>query len=287
MESKLPPRLGIPILLLIAVTFGANHIAARTAFDHGASVATGVFARSIVTALVVFALLRWQGVSLAMPRATLWRAALIGVLVAVQSYCLYSAVAQIPVALALLAFNTFPMFLALLSWATGRGRPGTRSMIAMPIALAGLSIALDAWGKPLSAGVLWAVAAGLTFAFVLFLSEAWLKNMDGRIRSMLAMATTAVVVGILGGITGTFALPTDGLGWLGLALLSVFYGTAITALFVVLPRLGSANYSVVLNFEPIAVLFLAWMILGQAVAPLQIFGAFIVVGAIVWLGLRK
>jgi len=31
----------------------------------------------------------------------------VGVLIAVQSFCIYSAVARIPVALALLAFNTF------------------------------------------------------------------------------------------------------------------------------------------------------------------------------------
>jgi drug/metabolite transporter (DMT)-like permease len=51
--------------------------------------------------------------------------------------------------------------------------------------------------------------------------------------------------------------------------------------------MGSANYAVVLNFEPISLLFLGWVILGQAIAPLQILGAFIVVGAIAWLGLKS
>jgi drug/metabolite transporter (DMT)-like permease len=42
-----------------------------------------------------------------------------------------------------------------------------------------------------------------------------------------------------------------------------------------------------LNFEPIAALILGYLILGQSVAPLQIVGAFIVIGAIVSLGLAK
>jgi drug/metabolite transporter (DMT)-like permease len=42
-----------------------------------------------------------------------------------------------------------------------------------------------------------------------------------------------------------------------------------------------------LNFEPIALLGLAWVFLGQAATPLQILGAFVVVGAIVWLGVAK
>jgi drug/metabolite transporter (DMT)-like permease len=35
------------------------------------------------------------------------------------------------------------------------------------------------------------------------------------------------------------------------------------------------------------VLGLAWLVLGQAVAPLQILGAFVVVGAIMWIGLAR
>ena len=287
MEAKLPPRLGVVILMLIAVTFGANHISARIAFDHGASVVTGVFARSLFTSLAVFALLRLQGVPIALSRVQLWRAALIGVALAVQSYCLYSAVSQITVALALLAFNTFPVMLSLMTWAAGRGRPSARAAIAMPIALAGLSIALDVWGKPLGAGVLWALAAGFAFASALFLTDLWLKEVDGRIRSALTMATIALLVAVIGAAAGAFRAPADATGWLGVALLSVFYGLAITSVFVVLPRMGSASYAVVLNFEPISLLFLGWVILGQVIAPLQIFGAFIVVGAIVWLGLAR
>ena len=287
MTAKLSPRLGVVILLVIATTFGANHICARIAFDHGASVATGVFARSAFTAVAVFALLKLQGVAIALPRATLARAALIGLALAVQSYCLYSAVARIPVALALLAFNTFPMILSLMSWACGRGRPGARALAAMPVALAGLAIALDVWGKPLGVGVLWALGAALSFAAVLFLTDLWLKEVDGRVRSMLAMATTAVAVALAGGATGAFVAPADATGWLGIALLSVFYGLAITTLFVVLPLLGSASYAVVLNFEPISLLALGWLILGQAVSPLQVFGAFVVMGAIAWLGLTR
>jgi drug/metabolite transporter (DMT)-like permease len=93
------------------------------------------------------------------------------------------------------------------------------------------------------------------------------------------------LVTLLGGVAaGDFALPADGTGWFALALLTAFYGTAITSLFVVLPRLGAVNNMAVLNFEPIAVLGLAWLILDQTVAPRQIAGALIVVGAIAWMG---
>ena len=84
-------------LLLLACTFGANHVAARVAFDHGVDVATAVAVRSLGTALVV-ALIVWANrVSLRMSTRH-WRfMLLIAGLVCIQSVCLYSAVARIPV----------------------------------------------------------------------------------------------------------------------------------------------------------------------------------------------
>jgi drug/metabolite transporter (DMT)-like permease len=44
---------------------------------------------------------------------------------------------------------------------------------------------------------------------------------------------------------------------------------------------------VALSFEPIALLGLAWLFLGQSVKPLQLVGAILTVGAIAWLGVAK
>lgn len=289
----MPRWAGIGLLLLIATVFGSNHVAARVAFEHGANVTTAVAFRSTGTAFAVLGLLLAQGVPLRVPRATLARSLFIGLCIAAQSYCLYSAVARIPVALALLAFQTFPMLLALISWLAGAERPSRRVLAAMPLALAGLSLALGVWGRggdlagrwgEIGAGVLWALGASVSFALAMFLTMRWQSGMDGRLRSFFSMSVVAVVVLAGGALGGAFALPADGTGWLALLLLTALYGSAITAMFVLLPRLGMVNNAAVLNFEPIAVLGIAWVVLGQAVAPLQIAGAFVVVGAILWMG---
>ena len=293
MDAKLPPRLGIVILLVIATTFGANHVAARVAFDHGTSVAAAVSTRSGFTALFLLLLLRVNGLSLRMQRPTLWRALLVGVLVATQSFCLYSAVARIPVALALLVFQTCPMLFVLLTWAMGKEPPRLAALLPMGVALLGLAFALnlrigDLSGfAALATGVAFAFGAALAFTLVLYFNAHWLKALDGRVRTFLMMAVTATLVLAGGASAGSLALPADATGWLGLALLTLLYGIAITSLFVVLPRLGGASSTVALNFEPIAVLALAWVLLGQAVSGLQIVGAFLVVGSIAWLGASK
>lgn len=298
--STLPRWLGVSLLLLIAVTFASNHVAARLAFDHGANVATAVAVRSFGTALFVLVLLQRAGVAIRMPMPTLRRAAAIGVLVSVQSLCLYSAVARIPVALALLAFNTFPLLLGLISWAAGGDRPSRRAFIAMPIALLGLSLALDVAGlaRPATGtapadtaattiGVVFALGAAASFALALYLTTRWLGSTDGRLRTLVLMVVVTVVAIAGGALGGRFDWPRDGIGWLALLLLTVLYGSAITALFVLLPRLGAVNNAAVLNFEPIAALFLGWVVLDQQVASIQVLGAFVVIGAIVMLSTAR
>jgi drug/metabolite transporter (DMT)-like permease len=290
--DSLSQRLGIALLMLVASTFAANHIAARLAFDHGASVAAAVAVRSGVTALALVALMRVQGVSMRLASPTLGRGLAIGLLVAVQSFCLYSAVARIPVALALLAFNTYPMLLVLLTWAAGGDRPPRRALIAMPVALLGLALALDVVGSArmvegrwaeIGAGVGFALGASSSFVGVLFLTTRWLSDVDGRLRTLLTMAVTAVAMLLFGTADHSLALPVDRVGWLGLVLLTLLYGTAITSLFTIVPRLRTATNTVALNFEPVAALVLGWAILSQSIAPRQIVGAFVVIGAIVFL----
>ncbi len=86
MDARLSPRLGVLVLLGVASCFASNHLCARIAFDHGASVVTGVSVRATFTTLVLFVMMRLQGVSLAIPRALRGRTLLAGLLIASQSY---------------------------------------------------------------------------------------------------------------------------------------------------------------------------------------------------------
>ena len=293
MQAKLAPGTGIVILCGVSAAFAANHVAARLAFDHGTSVSAAIVTRAAGTALVLLLMMKLQAVSMSLPPALRGRLILAGVLVAVQSYCLYSAVALIPAALALLVFQTCPMLYVLLSWAMGKETPRPQAFAAMVLALVGLGLALnitpekfDAQWNVLGAGVSWAFGGAVSFAFVYYMNSHSLKSLDGRLRTFVMTAVTASIVLIAGGAAQRLQLPADGTGWAGLGLLTIFYCIAMSSLFFVLPRLSAAS-TVALNFEPIAALVLAWIFLGQMIAPLQIAGAFITVGAIAWLGARK
>ena len=285
-------------LLLIALMMGANHVAARVAFNHGVDVATAVVFRSTVTAAVVIALLFVQRVSVQFSARHKRFLPLIGLLIGVQSLCLYSSVARLPVALALLAFNTYPIWTALWASAIYREPPARPMLIAMPVILVGLAMALDVlgaasglgaagqWGR-IGAGVGFALAAAATFGMALVLTQHEAGDLDGRVRTATTMCSAAVVALVTITLQGGVHLPDAPAGWAGLAALTFLYGTAFTIMFTVLPRLGVVGNSAIMNVEPVFALVLAWLILGQAIAPVQVAGALIVVAAVVALGLRK
>jgi drug/metabolite transporter (DMT)-like permease len=285
-------------LLLLACLFGANHVAARFAFNHGVDVATAVTVRSLVTCLVVALVVWHQGVRWAInPRQ---RLVMLGVssLIAIQSLCLYSAVARLPVALALLAFNTYPLWTALWDAVLYRRVPERAVLLAMPLLLIGLALALDVvgaasglsaseqWGR-MGAGVAFALTAGASFGAAMVLTQHEVAGVDGRVRTVVSMGLVGVFAAVTVAAQGGLHLPTAAAGWWGLACLTLFYGTAFSIMFTLLPKLGVVGSSPIMNVEPVAALVLAWALLDQRIAPLQMAGALLVVGTVMALGLRK
>jgi len=291
-------RAAFATLLLIAFMMGANHVAARLAFDNGVSVATAVVFRSGVTALVVGLLLLLYRVPVRLQPAQ--RKALfgIGLLVGVQSLCLYASVARLPVALALLAFNTYPLWTALWARVVYGQRPQPRVLRAMPVMLVGLALALDVSGaasglgasghwSQIGVGVAFAVAAAATFGLALVITQHETGGLDGRIRSAVTMSIVCIMALMACAVQGDLALPQAPVGWWGLLGLTVLYGTAFTIMFTVLPKLGVVGNSAIMNIEPIFALVLAWAILGQSIAAVQVAGGLLVVATVMWLGLRR
>ena len=285
-------------LLLIAFMMGANHVAARLAFNNGVDVVTAVSFRSVLTAVVVGLILWQQKVQIQIESNLKKYMLIIGGLIAVQSVCLYSSVARLPVALALLAFNTYPLSTAFWARVLYKHQAEKAVLWSMPILLAGLALALDVLGaasglgaaehwSQIGAGVAFALAASATFGFALVYTQHETTGLDGRVRTFSSMSIVGILAVAAAMSQGGFHLPQAPAGWWGLGMLSFLYGTAFTILFTVLPKLGVVGNSAIMNVEPVFALVLAWALLDQAIAPIQLVGAFLVVGTVMWLGLRK
>ncbi len=285
-------------LLVIALMMGANHVAARFAFNSGVDVVTAISVRSLVTAFAVGLIVWQQRVPLALSLEHKRHLPAIGVLIAIQSFCLYSAVARLPVALALLAFNTYPLSTALWARVLYKQRPQREVLLAIPVILFGLALALDVLGAAsglgaiahwaeIGTGVAFALAASLTFGLALVLTENGTRGLDGRLRTLSTLSIVGVMAVAVALSGSGFQWPGAATGWWGLGALTFLYGTAFTVMFTVLPKLGVVGNSAIMNVEPVFALLLAWALLGQTIAVTQVIGACLVVLCVMWLGLRK
>ena len=285
-------------LMLIALMMGANHVGARLAFNAGMDVATGVAVRSWATACVVVLIVWWGKVPWRANGAQRRGLLLAGLANGVQSQCIYSSVARLPVALALLVFNTYPLWTAFWDRVLYGRRTERAVLQAMPVILLGLAMALDVMGassglgaadqwQQMGVGVAFALTAAAVFGLALVWTQHETQGMDGRVRTIGTMTLSGLVALAVITSHGSPHWPQTALGWSGMAAMTFLYGTAFTILFTVLPTLGVSGHSAVMNVEPVFALVLAWAVLDQRIAPIQIVGALLVVGAVVALGLRK
>lgn len=285
-------------LLLIAFVMASNHIAARIAFNNGLDVATAVTTRSLVTAVIITLLIYIQRVPIRFTSRHKKILPFVAVLICIQSLALYSSVARLPVSLALLAFNTYPLWAALWANVFYKQNPERAVLLAMPVMLFGLCLALDVFGSAsglaasahwaiIGLGVFFALIAASTFGVVLVLIQHEIHDLDGRLRTASTFWMVTLLAALGTQLIGEFHWPINLTGWLGLTALTLFYGTGITLVFTALPKLGAVGNSAIMNAEPIFALILGWLILNQSIALIQIVGAMIVVGTVIKLGLRK
>ena len=131
------------------------------------------------------------------------------------------------------------------------------------------------------------MAAAASFGLALVWTQHETAGLDGRVRTASTMLIAGVIALGVMGLQGGPHWPTEIKGWWGLAALTFLYGTAFTIMFTVLPRLGVAGNSAIMNVEPVFAMLLAWLILDQTIALVQVAGGLLVVGTVMYLGLRK
>jgi drug/metabolite transporter (DMT)-like permease len=268
-------------LLAFAVAFAMVGISTALALQAGATPLTVVTVRTAETVLILLVGFRYAGVRLGASAPDLLRAAAVALPLAVNNYMLNVALGLIPVPLAVLIFYLWPAIATVASWALGRDRFRARSALGLAAAFAGVALALDveftaAQGK----GVALAAGAAVTWSIAFILMGQFFQGRDTRPATFHATAMALAGFAAACAITGDVALPRGAPGWAGLAAVGFFYSFALIGLFAATARIGPMRAGFYMNFEPVASVLLAALILGQKLAPVQLAGAALVIGAL-------
>jgi drug/metabolite transporter (DMT)-like permease len=186
------------------------------------------------------------------------------------------------IAASTLEANLAPIFVTLIAWVAWHERPSGRFLLALGLALGGVVLIVS---HKLGQGsrALLGDALGIGTACFYAGYIAIVSRLRATYGTGLVMASTTLVFTVLLlplALTQKF-LPDTASGWMllvGLALIAQFFGQGLIA--YALAHLPATFGSVGLYVQPVAAALYARIFLGEQLAPLQIAGACIVLGAI-------
>jgi len=202
---------------------------------------------------------------------------------AVEATLFFLALEHGQAAAVTLLFFTYPVIVALASWALGRGAPGWLLGGSLLCATAGAALVVLASGglaiRPL--GVVFALGSAVTFSAYLIVVDAVLRRTRPLAGSMWVSAWAAIGLAVYALITGQAHVPQGGPQWIRLAGMGAATAGAFVCLFAGLLRLGPVRTAIVAATEPLAATVLAAIFLHQPIrASVAGGGVLILAGAV-------
>jgi drug/metabolite transporter (DMT)-like permease len=283
--------IGIACIVASAAAFGAMAILARAAYASGVDTATLLALRFSIAAAAMVAIALARG-------ARLPRGSTFGALVLLgaagyggQAYSFFTALTLAPAGIVALLLYLHPALVALLAAAWLGERLTTVKLVALAIALAGTALTVApavsasgaGSGEGIVAGIGFALAAAAFYSLYI-VGGAWLGRRVAALPMSTVVIASAAAVFVAAALLRGPRWPQTPEGWLAvLAIALVSTVAAITLYFAGLARVGPVRASTLSTLEPLVTVALAAALLGEAIAPAQVAGGALILGAVVLL----
>lgn len=273
---------GILLIIIATLSLSTESIAAKFAYQAGATVFTTLAVRNVLGALLFWATLLITKTSAVLSTNQLIR--VIGLAIggqAMLTLALFNAYKYIPAAMAILLFFVYPSITSVLSYFILHEPLHRRKLSALVLTLVGCLIIL---GRPMEAlnplGIFLALIAAVINAFFLVFSGKVLKDVAVPVFNAYMTSSCAIFFLVAGLTLGeiNFRLPAQAWGSL------IFLGIICTfiAMFTLLKGItiiGASRSAIISSLQPAFTGVLGFFLLGEQLSMWQIIG-----GAIVLLG---
>jgi drug/metabolite transporter (DMT)-like permease len=269
----------------------------RWAYERGMEPLPFVAWRAAIGALVlvvVVAVAAARGRPLVRPwrlgrrqQVTLGIAALMGLLL---NMAIFAAFSRVTIALALLAFYTYPAMVAVVAIALGRERPSRSTLLALVLALGGMAVVVVGGLDPAAGivvdgiGLLLALGAAAAQTVFVTISRDGYRSVPADqamavilVGSAVGGAIVAIAVGGAAGLAEPLRRPdllpiVLAAGTLAAGIASLLFLTGIR-------QIGGTRTGILMLLEPVVALGLAAALLGETLRPVQLAGAAAILGA--------
>jgi drug/metabolite transporter (DMT)-like permease len=295
-------RLGLLLAVSSAFAFGSSGPFAKSLMEAGWSPTAAVTARLAGGALLmaIFATIvrpNWFREALQHSKTVVAYGL---VPIAGAQLCYFNAVEHLSVGVALLLEYTAPILVVGWLWATTRRRPSNLTLAGAAMAIAGMMLVLgifEAGGFSVThinlIGVGWALAAAVCAACYFMMSDEVAADGDGL--NSVTLATGGLIVGaaavaalgatglmpftfttndaVVAGLTTPWVVPVIALALIPTA---IAYTIGIMGIARLRPRFASLVGLSEVMFAVLA----AWLLLGEAITPIQAVGGAVVLGGL-------
>ncbi len=202
---------------------------------------------------------------------------------AVEASFFFTALRHGTAAAVTLLFFTYPVFVTVMSWLTGSGRPRRLTMFALVCALVGAAVVVGT-GSGLAietAGVAFALASALTYSAYLVGADRVLRRTNPWTSAMWVSAGASIGLVVYSALSGNAELPSGWSGWWPVLGMGLATAAAFVCLLEGIQRIGAVRTAIVSAMEPLAASLLAFVFLDESVtAGVAVGGTLILVGAI-------
>jgi drug/metabolite transporter (DMT)-like permease len=221
-----------------------------------------VFGRTLVAAVALAVVMRWTRQTTTRPGGALVAN---GALLALHWIAFFAAIQLATVAIALLGFASFPVFVLALERALHGRRPRHAEWVAVVLVLTGLVLIAPefSWGSRSVQGLAYGIAAGFTFAWLAVRNRSLVGEVGATPLALWQNAFAALWLVPVIALTAADSLPTTN-DIVLIVLLGVFCTALAHTLFIgSMLRVTAHTASVVSILEPLYGIVWAALLLGE------------------------
>ena len=199
-----------------------------------------------------------------------------------QAVCFFAALNHASAGLVALLLYAYPTLVCLLAAVFLHERLTPRRIALLVASFVGIALTLGG-GHGTETGILLGLAAAAFYSVYIVVGARELAHTDA-LASTTVVCLSAAATLIAASFFRAPQFPGAWWGWMCIVAIAVVSTVvAMIAFFGGLKRVGPAVASIASTLEPVVTVALAWIILGESLAPIQIVGGALVLGSAAWL----
>jgi drug/metabolite transporter (DMT)-like permease len=277
------------LIILSALSFGSISVLTVLVTGAGVPLLTAMAWRYLLGAILVGAVAQLDRISLVPPRRVIQLLLIGGCGQALITYLSLHALEYIPVGPLAFLFYTYPAWVALLGALRKTERLTPVRIIALTLALAGVTIMVGApTGKLNPIGVLLALASALLYSAYLPALAHVQAGIPAVIATFLLIAGAAITFMVAALLVGDLFVPSGAAVWTEILVLALV-STVIAFLTLIkgLAVLGPVRTAIIATVEPFFTATLGILVLGNPLSMSTLVGGILIAGAVLLIHLNS